>query len=326
MRRRTRDTLTIVAACLAAGEAVAFGGSLLNGYLVVHPNVAPVTGVVGAVVGAAAAAFMIQSRARREEAYRAIRTASPEALEELLTRRRTSRSTLGANDELGLTALLVATGEHDDARARLLRLPRRLTTSHKDVLHLLRLQLDLAAGDPPTRQEAFERLAELPRHKHDYVEAFKAFLVAREHVRSGRPLPPGTLGLDERDLAGGLHAAEHAAIELLPGFAPCDRGDVGGLSTVHHADTGAPTVFVHDGLPGGSGFADEGYRVAERWLAATLQLLEACGCDQACPRCVVSSACGSGNHPLDRRAAIAVLQPMVAGAAATHGTPVTLPA
>lgn len=199
MRRRTRDTLTIVAACLAAGEAVAFGGSLLNGYLVVHPNVAPVTGVVGAVVGAAAAAFMIQSRARREEAYRAIRTASPEALEELLTRRRTSRSTLGANDELGLTALLVATGDHDDARARLLRLPRRLTTSHKDVLHLLRLQLDLAAGDPPTRQEAFERLAELPRHKHDYVEAFKAFLVAREHVRSGRPLPPGTLARWMRD-------------------------------------------------------------------------------------------------------------------------------
>ena len=134
-------------------------------------------------------------------------------------------------------------------------------------------------------------------------------------------------GLDERDLAGGLHAAEHAAIGLLPGFAPCDRGDIGGLSTVHHTDTGAPTVFVHDGLPGGSGFADEGYRVAERWLAATLQLLEACGCDKGCPRCVVSPACGSGNHPLDRVAAIAVLRPMVAGSAgAPHGTPVTLPA
>lgn len=128
-------------------------------------------------------------------------------------------------------------------------------------------------------------------------------------------------GLDDRELAAGLHAAEHAAIGLLPGFAPCDKGDVGGLSCVHHADTGAPTVFVHDGLPGGSGFADEGFSVAERWLGATLDLLEACGCERGCPRCVVSPACGSGNHPLDRRAAIAVLRLLV-----THGTPVTLPA
>ncbi|MFT3860299.1 DEAD/DEAH box helicase [Micropruina sp.] len=130
-----------------------------------------------------------------------------------------------------------------------------------------------------------------------------------------------------RDLAAGLHAAEHAAIGLLPGFAPCDKGDVGGLSTVQHPDTAAPTVFVHDGLPGGSGFADEGFRVAERWLAATLDLLQACPCDHGCPRCVVSPACGSGNHPLDRPAAIAVLRALVAETLpGGHGTPVTLPA
>ncbi len=128
-------------------------------------------------------------------------------------------------------------------------------------------------------------------------------------------------GLDERSLAAGLHAAEHSAIGLLPGFAPCDRGDVGGLSCVHHPDTDAPTVFVHDGLPGGSGFADEAFRVAERWLGATFDLLAACGCDHGCPRCVVSPACGSGNHPLDRKAAMAVLQVLLG-----HGTPVTLPA
>ena len=128
-------------------------------------------------------------------------------------------------------------------------------------------------------------------------------------------------GLDDRDLAAGLHAAEHAAIGLLPGFAPCDKGDVGGLSCVQHTDTQAPTVFVHDGLPGGSGFADEAFRVAERWLGATFDLLNACGCEQGCPRCVVSPACGSGNHPLDRRAALAVLQVLL-----SHGTPATLPA
>lgn len=123
------------------------------------------------------------------------------------------------------------------------------------------------------------------------------------------------------DLAGGLHAAEHAAIGLLSAFAPCDAGDVGGLSIVHHPDTGAPTVFVHDALPGGSGFADAGYDLAPRWLGATRDLLAVCGCDTGCPRCVVSPRCGSGNEPLDRRAAVALL-----GALTGHGVPVTLPA
>ena len=138
---------------------------------------------------------------------------------------------------------------------------------------------------------------------------------------------PDAAGLDERALAGGLHAAEHAAIGLLPGFTPCDHGDVGGLSITHHADTGTPTVFVHDGLPGGSGFADEAYGLVERWLAATADLLARCGCENGCPRCVVSPRCGSGNTPLDRVAALRVLDALgVTPRRAAHGTPATLPA
>ncbi len=133
---------------------------------------------------------------------------------------------------------------------------------------------------------------------------------------------PDAMGLAERDLAGGLHAAEHAAIALLPRFTACDAGDVGGLSITHHTDTGAPTVFVHDGLPGGSGFADQAYELAERWLGATAELLAACRCEQGCPRCVVSPRCGSGNQPLDRRTALTLLRGLLAG----HGAPVTLPA
>lgn len=114
-------------------------------------------------------------------------------------------------------------------------------------------------------------------------------------------------GLRDAAVAGALHAAEHAAIAMLPLVAGCDRMDVGGLSAVPHPDTGAPTVLVHDGYPGGAGFADRAYEAMLPWLTATRDAVLACPCDAGCPSCVHSAHCGSGNHPLDKAGAAAVL-------------------
>ena len=108
-------------------------------------------------------------------------------------------------------------------------------------------------------------------------------------------------GSTRRDVPGAPHAAEHAAIGMLPLVATCDRWDIGGVSTALHPDTGLPTVFVYDGHPGGAGFAERGF-ARPRDLAAARPGTRSprCECAAGCPSCVQSPKCGNGNEPLDK--------------------------
>jgi len=128
-------------------------------------------------------------------------------------------------------------------------------------------------------------------------------------------------GVPESSIPGAAHAAEHAAIGMLPLVATSDRWDIGGVSTALHPDTGRPTILVYDGHPGGAGFAERGFHAAAIWLTATRDAILACDCATGCPSCVQSPKCGNGNEPLDKVGAISLLTAVLAGSAPTAEGP-----
>ena len=157
----------------------------------------------------------------------------------------------------------------------------------------------------------------------------------RREVRSRRilahetlDLPPATLStrsfwftvpvplieqahIEASAVPGTLHAAEHAAIGMLPLFTICDRWDVGGVSTPWHTGAASPAVFIYDAHPGGAGVAELGFDQHLTLLSATLDSLRACACTDGCPSCVQSPKCGNGNEPLDKHGAITLLDALL---------------
>ncbi|UCH03061.1 MAG: DEAD/DEAH box helicase [Candidatus Bathyarchaeota archaeon] len=109
------------------------------------------------------------------------------------------------------------------------------------------------------------------------------------------------------DFEGGLHAIEHAMIAMTPFYAMCDRWDIGGVSTLIHFDTGRPTIFIYDGYEGGIGISEKLYELVEHVFETTLRLIKDCECKEGCPSCIYSPKCGNENEPLDKKAAIIIL-------------------
>jgi DEAD/DEAH box helicase domain-containing protein len=50
------------------------------------------------------------------------------------------------------------------------------------------------------------------------------------------------------------------------------------------------------------------------WLSATRDAIESCECDNGCPSCVQSPKCGNKNNPLDKAAAITLIDVLLSDA------------
>ncbi len=110
-----------------------------------------------------------------------------------------------------------------------------------------------------------------------------------------------------RHFMGALHAAEHAAISLMPLTVVCDRGDIGGISIPLHNQVRAGSVFIYDGHAGGVGISARAFEEIRLLLTRVVGLLEGCDCREGCPSCVQSPKCGNGNRPLDKAGALTML-------------------
>lgn len=106
-----------------------------------------------------------------------------------------------------------------------------------------------------------------------------------------------------------LHAAEHALIGMVPRYAMADRWDLGGLSTA----TPAPSISVHEAIPGGTGISQLLYHRAESWLGDTQSVIALCDCAHGCPSCVQSPKCGNFNEYLDKAGSIQLLELLLTG-------------
>lgn len=110
------------------------------------------------------------------------------------------------------------------------------------------------------------------------------------------------------DLLGALHAAEHAAIGIMPLIILADRNDLGGLSTPFHPQSESAAIFIYDGIAGGAGLSRQAYHQVLPLIDRTIEMIARCQCEKGCPACIHSPKCGSGNHPVDKDGARYLLE------------------
>ena len=84
--------------------------------------------------------------------------------------------------------------------------------------------------------------------------------------------------------------------------------------------SGADILMLISGVPGEStayghagwvGIPGQGFERFSEWVRDARDLVRDCTCESGCPSCIQSPKCGNWNEPLDKEAAIRLLEAML---------------
>ncbi|KAK6921056.1 MrfA-like Zn-binding domain [Dillenia turbinata] len=110
---------------------------------------------------------------------------------------------------------------------------------------------------------------------------------------------------------GGLHAACHAVLNVVPLFIICDASDLSPECANPHDGRYIPErILLYDQHAGGNGLSKQIQPLFTELLTAALELLTSCHCsgDTGCPNCIQNLACHEYNEVLHKEAAIMIIQ------------------
>jgi DEAD/DEAH box helicase domain-containing protein len=129
--------------------------------------------------------------------------------------------------------------------------------------------------------------------------------------------------LQERRLnvAGAIHAAEHAVLSLMPNFVVSMPGDVRteckvGLKEFAQKETARKrparlTFYDAKGGAGGSGISTKAFEFIDLLLKQAVRRVEACHCHEGCLECVTSESCKHANEVMSKAGSEVVLKSLL---------------
>lgn len=113
---------------------------------------------------------------------------------------------------------------------------------------------------------------------------------------------------------GGLHAACHAILNVVPLYIVCNTSDIASECVNPYDARYVPErILLYDPRPGGTGIAAQVQPLFTELLTAALELLTSCHCssDAGCPNCIQNLACQEYNEVLHKDAAIMIIKGVI---------------
>ena len=95
---------------------------------------------------------------------------------------------------------------------------------------------------------------------------------------------------------GGISGLGNALRTVAALLLMCDPRDLGVALSEEATPTFEPNLYLYDTYPGGVGQSAPLYRLTDRLLRQTAELLSGCGCEAGCPSCVGAPGEGGGSR------------------------------